>query len=343
MVKIFLVLFFSRVLILIIPIIVWQLSGKTDLSWVQWDAPHFIYIAQHGYTNIGDEANFIVFPPAFPLAIKFLNPIFVSILSFSYAGIFFYKIVRQIWKKDIAKKALFLLAIFPTSYFFTAPYTESLFWLVSMLSIWFCLQKRWTMAGIFAGLAFLTRFPGLLLLPVLLIYISQTKQKVLNSLLVILPFAFCIIIYLYINWQVYNDPLAFQKILHDHWQKTFSFPWQSILSSWRVASGGLDEYSLQVGWWEAIPATVGVVLIPFVFKYLKNTAWSAWFLLSIFLITSTSFLLSTPRYLLAVPPLFVFLAIISQKYKWFYYVWIFISAGLLTYFSMRFVTGQWSF
>lgn len=345
MVKIFLILFLSRIAILILPILLWQLSGKTGLTWNWWDAPHFLYIAQNGYTNIGDEANFIVFSPLYPLAIKFVDPIFVSILSFSIAGVLFYNIVAKIWNKEVAKKALFLLAIFPTSYFFTAPYTESLFWLMAMAAMYFAYKKYWILAGTFVGLSFLTRMPGIIILPVIWIIIWQTKSlKIKNIILVTLPVIFCVGMYLYLNYSVYTDPLAFQKILHGHWQKTFAFPWQSVYSSWQATRGGIrDDYALQIGFWEAIPATISLILIPFVWKYLKNPAWGLWYTLSVILITSTSFLLSTPRYLLTIPPLIVFLAIISQKYKWFYFVWIFISSGLLAYFSMRFVTGQWSF
>lgn len=358
--KIFLYLLASRIAILFLPLIIWNLSGKFDFLltnsfeyWLRWDAPHFIYIAQYGYTNVGDPANYIVFPPLYPIFIKIFGSIFgnfnfwavtISMVLFSVSGCLFYKLVKEIWDKNIAKKSLFLLAIFPTSYFFTAPYTEALFWVFAMLTLLMSKRKRFFLAGVFAGLAILSRLPGILLIIVPLFIVLQNKKKLSNFTLFILPVGFCVCAYLLINWQLFGDPFAFQNILQNHWQKTFAWPWESIRSSWVVTKAGFDDqYALQVGFWEAIPATFAVIFIPLVWKFLKNTAWSTWYTLSVILITSTSFLLSTPRYLLTIPPLFVFFAILGKKYPVMYYSWIFVSAGLLTYFSMRFVTGEWSF
>jgi hypothetical protein len=353
MVKIFFILLLSRIAIFLLPILIWQISNKSGVNWVWWDAPHFVYIAQHGYTNIGDPANYIVFPPLYPLLIKIvskiltnfnLSAIIISMISFSAAGVLFYKIVGNIWGKEIAKKALFLLAIFPTSYFFAAPYTESTFWFLAMFCILMTSQKRYFLAGVFAGMTLLSRLPGLVLLIVPIVTIFQHKSRKINFIIFLTPVILCILAYLFINWQLFSDPFAFRDILQNHWQKTFAWPWESIKSSWLATKGGLsDEYALQVGYWEAIPATLSLMFIPFVWKYLKNTAWSSWYTLSVILITSTSFLLSTPRYLLAIPPLFVFLAIIGKKYPLIYFSWIFVSSALLAYFSMRFVTGEWSF
>jgi len=348
-----------RAAVFVLPVLFWQLLGRQDILiqniadlWNRWDAPHFLYIAENGYTNVGDPANFIVFPPLFPLTVKLLtlitrnyvwSAIILANIFFVAGAVVFYHLVAKIWHKDVAQKALFLLLIFPTSYFFSAPYTESLFFFLSITSFYLAYKKLWLWAGILAGLSFLTRHPGIFLLPALWIYWYHSDKKIKNLLFITVPFLLCVSMYLFINWKVYGHPFMFRYILENHWQKRFALPWISLQSSWRVALGKMDEYAIQVGWWEAIPATLGFLGIPIVVKFLKKPHWNIWYILTILFITSTSFLLSTSRYLVSVIPLFVFLGIISHKSKIIYYILSFVFAGLLTYFSMRFVSGMWAF
>ncbi|MCW4031638.1 MAG: hypothetical protein NWE80_04665, partial [Candidatus Bathyarchaeota archaeon] len=39
----------------------------------KWDSPHYMYIAQNGYVNEGDPANFIVFFPLYPLLVRLIT------------------------------------------------------------------------------------------------------------------------------------------------------------------------------------------------------------------------------------------------------------------------------
>ena len=65
---------------------------------------------------------------------------------------------------EIAGRAVWLLAIFPTSVFFTTLYTESLFLMTSVAAFYYARRSRWALAGIWGLLASLTRVTGLLLL-----------------------------------------------------------------------------------------------------------------------------------------------------------------------------------
>jgi hypothetical protein len=60
-------------------------------------------------------------------------------------------------------------AIFPTAFFFLAPYTESLFLLLSILAFREARHDRWGRVAVFGALAALTRSVGILLLPALLV------------------------------------------------------------------------------------------------------------------------------------------------------------------------------
>ena len=130
----------------------------TQSSWARWDAPHYLYLAEHWYTAIGDEANFIVFFPLYPLILKLvvfllgsaaLSGIITSIVLYLAGLFFFYKLVALDYSERVAGYATIALAIFPTSYFFNSPYTESLFLLIFSIAMYTARKEKWIMAGIF--------------------------------------------------------------------------------------------------------------------------------------------------------------------------------------------------
>ncbi|MEK7182604.1 MAG: glycosyltransferase family 39 protein [Patescibacteria group bacterium] len=321
-------------------------------SWIAWDGRIYLYIAQNGYTNVGDPGNFIVFYPFYPLMAKlglllFNNPVWVGIiisLLFYIAAIFiFYRLIKFDFSENVARWSLIMLSIFPTAYFFGAPYTESLFFLTAVLTFYFARRENWLSAGICSGLATFTRPFGVLLVPSLIIeWIYTKKRKVLHLVFLVMPSVVSVLIYLYINQLVYDNPLAFQKILESHWQKQLALPLTGILSSWqRALFGELNNYTLMVGWAEAVSLTVAWALLPVAFVKLRRS-WAVYYFLSILLFSSTTFILSTPRYLLSIPPFFVLLGIAAQN-NFFRSAWGFISIVLLSYLTLLYVRGQWAF
>lgn len=360
--KLLIFLLVTRILILVLP---WltitllfpenphiNLFNFTSLAWNRWDAPHYLYLAEHWYTNVGDPANFIVFFPLYPLLLKpiiFLlgNPalsgIAASIIFFLTGSYFFYKLVAVDYPEKIARWATIALAVFPTSYFFNAPYTESLFLVIFSVAMYTARKERWIVSGIFAGLAVITRPSGIMLFPAILTDWFYGKNRKLRSLPAItIPTVLSGIGYLYLNKIIYGNFFEFQKILVNHWQKHLMSPYLSILDSWRVAfSGGLTNFTILVGWAEAVMITLSWILIPFAFKYLRRS-WAIFYALNIILFSSTSFILSTPRYLLSVPPFFVLIALAEKNYL-FRIIFRLTSVALLFSLAILFARGQWAF
>ncbi len=63
----------------------------------------------------------------------------------------------------MARRTVLYTAVFPTALFFVAPYSESLFLLLSVLVFWWARSRRWELAGLAGALAALTRNVGVLL------------------------------------------------------------------------------------------------------------------------------------------------------------------------------------
>jgi Gpi18-like mannosyltransferase len=327
-------------------------SQFTHISWSRWDASHYLYLAENWYTNMGDPANFIVFFPLYPLILKgvlfFLGDpaiagITLSIILFLAGCYCFYKLIAIDYPEKIARWAVIALAIFPTSYFFNSPYTESLFLLIFSAAMYTARKENWILSGIFAGLGILTRPFGILLLPAILIEWFTAKNKKLKALpVIIIPTVVAGLLYLYLNKIIYGNPFEFKALLAGHWQKHLVSPISSIVDSWRIAlSGGLTNFVIMVGWAEAITITLSWILVPVAFMKLRKS-WAVFYFLSVLFFSSTGFILSTPRYLLSIPPIFVLIALAEKNYL-FKLVWRFTSVALLVCLSILFARGQWAF
>ncbi len=77
-----------------------------------------------------------------------------------------------------ADRAVLALALFPVSYFFALPWTESLFLLLSAACVSRGARERWWLAGVLAALASITRLNGLFLLAGLAIMLWQARDRV---------------------------------------------------------------------------------------------------------------------------------------------------------------------
>lgn len=352
----------TRILILILPWLTANLLFPenvpqsfltfTQYAWSRWDGLHYLYLTQHWYTNAGDAANFIVFFPLYPILLKLvtfistnvsLSAVMLSICLFILGCYLFYKLVEIDYGKKIARLSVIALAIFPTTYFFNAPYTESLFLLLFSSALYFARKGNWILAGILTGFACISRPFGALLLPSILVEWFLSKNRKWQVLpIIVFPSVVAASAYLYLNKNIYGDYFAFQKILAAHWQKHFLLPYLSVRDSWRIAfSGGLTSFTVMVGWAESLSITIAWLLIPAAFRFLRKS-WAVYYALSIILFSSTSFILSTPRYLLSVPPLFVLIAL-AEKDTFFRTTWRFTSIAFLFCLTILFTRGQWAF
>jgi hypothetical protein len=151
---------------------------------VRWDAKWYMRIAQNGYQPHleairGERAFF----PVYPLLVRGLGgfagagaavlaAIAVSLAAFA-AGL---RLLHRLAALDLgprgADATVMLLAFAPAAYFFSAPYTESLFLLVTVGAFLAARQGRWALAGIAAALASGTRPTGaLLIVPLAILYL----------------------------------------------------------------------------------------------------------------------------------------------------------------------------
>ena len=327
--------------------------------WNYWDGPHYIDIARDGYVTTDihshDQRLWIVFFPLYPWLIRLLSIIFrdflvsahvLSLIGCLATGLLMQRLVELDFDKKIARSAVVFFFIFPTAYFFHAVYTESVF-MPLMLGCFLAARKeRWAVAGGLGALASMTRVNGLLLIPAMAVeaYMQYRRdgRRLRWEWLWILFAGMGFLVYLAINYHVWGDPFYFQKVLEKYWFKKLTWPWVGI--------GKTLEWI-----WNASPAQshlVGIQEFGFIMLGLACTIWcwlrlrpsySVWMTLNWLLITSTSFIMSTPRYVLSLFPIYILLARLSaERPLWgtIITVWSLIFFAL---FAGQFAQGQWAF
>jgi Gpi18-like mannosyltransferase len=320
----------------------------------KWDSPHYMFIAQNGYVNEGDPTNFIVFFPLYPLLVRLitfdfayieLSGLIISNVSSIIAVIYLFKLARLDYSDSVAKKAVLYLSVFPTAYFLSAVYTESLFLALVIASLYYARNAKWALAGFLGFLASLTRIAGLLLLPVLVVeYLHQKEWKIkaanLKLLWTSLP-AFGFLLYLIINYQVTGNFFTFMEIERVHWYQTLN-PVGGLAGSLGWLSNTDFLKSLTLGYAQIVFAVFGLLMVLAAYKARLRPSYGAYLLLTWMLSVSTGFWISVPRYVLTMFPMFIILALWSQK-RVVTIAIVAISSAALGYFTGLFATGAWAF
>ncbi len=201
--------------------------------WARWDSGWYIGLAEKGYywNAPGDWSN-VVFFPLYPQIVRFLGyildnqffiaGIIVSSLATLFSCFYLYRLVKFELEKKSALRSVLYLLIFPTSIFLASIYTESLFILTAVASIYHARKGQWYAASLWGFLVTLTRPSGIIILAVLLLeYFEQRKFNFLKVRANVLNLLFVptgLGIYMYFLYQRFQNPFIF-AFAQDAWQR----------------------------------------------------------------------------------------------------------------------------
>ena len=320
----------------------------------QWDSSNYTFIAQHGYVNQGNAANFIVFFPLYPVLIRLitfnfsyanLSGLVVSNVASIVAVIYLFKLAKLDYSDSVAKKAVLFLCVFPTAYFMSAVYTEGLFLALVIASLYYARNANWQAAGFLGFLASLTRIAGLILLPALIVeYFHQKNWKFKASefklVWLALP-ALGFLIYLGINYLVTGSFFTFLTVERVHWFQTLDplLGFNRALG-WHIGHTFPDSFT--IGYAQIIFAGFGYSMIGLAYMLKIRPSYQVYMLLTWMLAVSTGFWISVPRYVLSMFPMFLVLPLISTKKPVLVAIVAASCAGLF-FFTWLFASAAWAF
>jgi hypothetical protein len=322
--------------------------------WGRWDAVHYLDVARRGYYGTD-----MAFFPLYPWLIRIVGGLIgnylvagliISNVAFLFGLFFFYRLVEHQYNRAVAHNAIFYVSIFPTAIFFSAVYTEALFFALTVASFYYIREHKWLAAGVFGGLAALTRVEGVLLFVPYAIEVltpsaagswrhpfagrARSVRVVAGGLLIPLGLA----TYMFVLWILRGDPLYFSHV-QAHWNRHLAPPWVSL---WHSISLMLGSGTPQTVAGQAIELAFTAMMIGVLiagFQRLRPS-FSAYMALSIVVPLCTSSLMSMPRFALVLFPMFVILALWGQR-SWVHNAIIAFSLPLLGLFTVLFANWYW--
>lgn len=306
----------------------WNFSSHRWLDiWGRWDTGWYFSIVQNGYSVSNDiyhvQSN-IAFFPFYPYLIKLLLLPFPAqmltpgrlllagvLLSNAFllgALILLHKLVTSLADRDVARRTILYLLLFPTGFFLSCFYTESTFLFLSVGAFYAAHRRAWMTACLFGCCLALTRPLGVLIsVPLFWMYLAgaewklnRIKANVLWFLLIpagLLSFFF----YAYRLTGDFLAPMHAQKA----WQKVFAMPWNTILDP----VGG-TPHMMRVDQAFTILFLAGAVLS---LRKLPSASYGIYALLLILPPLTSGTLISTTRYYVVVFPVFIVFALLGRR------------------------------
>lgn len=292
--------------------------------------------------------------------------IIVSTVACLIGLIVVHRLTRHEAGEPVANTAIRYLLIFPTAFFFFAVYTESIFLAVTAGACYAAVRRNWWLAGALGFLAALARPSGILIgLPLGLEYLLWLRRerrwpRFEIAALLLIPAGLGSYI-AFLAWR-FNDPLMFlhaqQNVI---WNREYKTPFQTIvqiLRSVNFSTEGLlgaqrvDEpvrMDLYLGGfndsngYNLVFFLLGLVVALWAFRLIRPSLAAyalVMMLFPIFAPPPTVPLISLPRYMLPVFPIFMALAIWGQNSR-IDKLLTYPALAFLGIFTVRFATWYW--
>lgn len=327
-----------------------------DVFASRWDTGFYISIAEEGYKHEGVRFPSTAFWPMLPLLMRALGAltgdaavagVLVANLALLGAMMLLYRLADEEWGDEVATRSVWYMLIYPASFFGSAIYTESLFLLFAVGSLYLARRGYWESAGLLGAAGALTRLVGIIMAPVLLAEWWRQRRSggrppmaaALAAGMVPLGTAAYM---LYLHAQ-FGDALAFLSA-SAVWERQPQSPVELVGGMLAAPAGGWPQALLsgrfRLSDWVDLAAValflgLGAVL-------LRERRWPEGLLvtLGVLMPMSSGLLMSQRRYMWVLFPAFILLA------RWGGRPWIdrlitAVSLTLLALFTALFANGYW--
>jgi Gpi18-like mannosyltransferase len=195
-----------------------------------WDGADYLSIARYGYTSVF----WVNWFPLYPILIRGISYVIPSLLdsalliawaSLVGAVYFYIKIVRHLFTVSDEfepLRAVLFFVLFPTGVFLIAPFSESLFSVLALGSIYFALKKRPLPSAAMALLCSATHITGIFVVILTAAILWEEKVRLRVVVATFIVGSVGLLTYMTYLFSYYGDPLAFltsQEIYH-HWTES---------------------------------------------------------------------------------------------------------------------------
>lgn len=311
-----------------------SLIGTMESVWLKLDtdAPHYINIAEQGYTKIEPQMYTLVFLPLYPVLIHYFNYVFgnsfvsammISTLCSCAAAPLIYELALCDMGRRSARNAVFFAFALPGAIFFAAPMSEALFLLLSCAALLCMRKKKFWLAGLFGGLASFTRSLGFVMLVPFICeaiayardkYRENGREKIAPTIVKLVVCGLMILLgtffYLLINKLLWGDWFKFLEFQRTVWFQRFTpfFGAVATQTNMLVMSAKTEIRDLLALWLPNLIFIFGSLAVLLVSVKKMRVSYLLYFAAYVFVSCGASWLLSAPRYLTALAVLPIALA-----------------------------------
>lgn len=346
-------------------------------GWVRWDSfwyesiidphPRFVpsYLSNANFFPFYAWVSWIAALPFRPFLdlehAFFIGGLIVSSVSFVLGLKAVERFTTAVAGPEAAMRTVWLIAVFPFSFFFTAVYSDALYFCLCAWSITLAVEGRWYPACALAAMAMMTRIPGIALLPALGIeYWRQASRPTgerengrtggqANGIVSVRTLAYLailasgpIVIASYYQWR-YGNPLEFLHARQVGWNRAsglagyardFNYFFEPPIFNCTGVADCIKEFAptralLGVTYLLLLPASIAVVLSG---ARTMGVAATTFALVSIALALPNGFD-GVGRFTLVLFPFFVSLALLLRRRAAFVTVCVLCVPLLLLFFA----------
>ncbi len=272
------------------------LAGLLLGPWQRWDALWYTKIARWGYSPADGSTNlFPLYPTLVGLAGRLLGGRYllaatlVSNLACLVLFVVFYRLVWLETDSETARRSVLYLALFPTAFFFLAPYTESLTLTAITGSVLAARRRRWWPAGLLGLAGALAKLPGALItLPLLWEWWHTQTRRMRDVVALWLPPAGALgfMVYRFVvignmpggsTSSLFRHPFFYPTAAQKVWAWRFVMPWEGVERAVAALFVPQDATSwvragLELAWviglvlaavatWRRLPGIYGVYMV----------------------------------------------------------------------------------
>jgi hypothetical protein len=317
----------------------------------QWDAGWYLSIVRLGYKYVPGQESSVVFFPLYPVLVRrltFGGAVDDRLVAYLISNSALFVAIVLLWKlatvemrdASCSKHVVQFLLFNPMTVFYSAIYTESLFLLCLVGTLYFARTQRWLLTAVCAYAAALCRVVGLLLVvPLACEYFLQNRHNlrwrnagVGRALIACAAPVLGFLTYVAYLKSAFGEPLAFMKC-EVAWGRRLTWPWvaffhlhhmETFYAIWFVSFAVIAVGLVLLAVWWRLRLTYLVVLV--IFSLLSP---------------SSGLLESLPRYLSVLFPYYFVLALATRKWPDLTVPLFVGSASLLVIATILFVNGYW--
>ena len=307
-----------------------------------WDADHYLDLMRDGYVADGEARLFIVFFPFYPMVCRIFSfltgfdvyyiAILVSNVALIIAGYMMFRVIELEYNEGVAWKAIWFLMFSPFTYFYSIAYTESVFLLVTLLSVYFAKKRQWVLSVLFGMCASNCRLLGLAVaIPIFweMLRYEQLQadendmvttfgdgfKRIVCCILRVLPVSFGFMLYLLLNWNVYRNPFQFLIYQSEHWHQNFGGLMNTVDYCLKNTFSYHDIWYRFGVWGPQVVTLVGVPLLILFSRRKAHADLAGYTLVYHYVAFMPTWLLSGVRYASACYAFYPMLSLIADK-KW---------------------------